>query len=81
MKGWIGLGLVILGLLFGLFVGGYLCLYGGIVQAIHGVTHPDGFQVGAIAFGIVRIVCASFSGGIAALVFIIPGWAIVQDEF
>ena len=53
---------ILLAIFGGLFVAGYLCLFGGIVQIIHGVSTtpvvaPD------IALGIVRIVLPPSADG------------------
>ena len=77
MKGfWGGLLLMVLGILLGLFVGGYLCLYGGIVQIINGVQ-ADPVSAGTIALGVIRILCAFLAGILAAAALILPGFAIM----
>ena len=74
-----GLILIIIGILGGLFVGIWLCLIGGIVQVIGGITNPEGIQASAIAIGIARIVCTGLAGWLTAILAIIPGWMLLQD--
>jgi hypothetical protein len=60
MKTLFGLFLIILGILTGLYVGVYLLLFGGITMLIHGCQQP--MHVAQIAWGVVRIACASPAG-------------------
>ena len=71
MKSIVGLFLIILGVVAGLFVGGYVCFYGGIVQVIDGIK--AGWQASEIALGILRFVCTGVAGVISAMVLVIPG--------
>ena len=61
MKVIIGLLLIIIGVVLGLYVGGYLMFIGGIIQLIQSIT-PVVIASG-IAFGVVKIMLASFVGG------------------
>ena len=74
---WKGLLILVLGILLGLFVGGYLCLYGGIVQIINGVQ-ADPVNAGAIAGGVIRALCSSVAGGLVAFLVIIPGLELME---
>ena len=56
MKDFIGNALIIIGLVTGIFVGGYLMLYGGIVQIINAINPVN---AGGIAIGIIKVL---FSG-------------------
>jgi hypothetical protein len=71
-----GIILIIIGIILGLFVGGYLCLFGGIVQIVNQIQIGiDGGVISAtqIAWGVVRIGLAGLLGGLSAMVFILPG--------
>ena len=70
--------LVLAGIVLGVYVGIVVCLVGGIVQAIDAVkaTPVDSWGV---AWGIAKFLCAGIVGWIVALVFIIPGAAMIQD--
>ena len=78
MKELFGVFLVCIGICAGLFVGGYLCLYGGVISIIHGLQ-ANPWIAGKIAFGVVRIVLASLAGWLSALLLILPGIALFQD--
>lgn len=78
MKTILSVAMISVGVLAGLFVGGYLCFYGGVVSVIHGIS-ADPISAGKIALGLLRIVCASMVGWISALVFIIPGLSMLKD--
>ena len=56
MKKLIGDVLIIIGLVAGIFVGGYLMLYGGIIQIINAINPVN---ASGIAIGIIRVL---FSG-------------------
>ena len=58
---------ILAGVLGGLFVAVYLCLYGGIVQIIHGVSvSPLGAS--DIAIGAVRVLATGFCGWLTFVV-------------
>ena len=56
MKKLIGDALITIGLVAGIFVGGYLMLYGGIIQIINAINPVN---ASGIAIGIIRVL---FSG-------------------
>lgn len=56
MKDFIGNALIIIGLLLGIFIGGYWMLYGGIIQIIDAINPLDKSD---IAIGIIKVL---FSG-------------------
>jgi len=80
MKGLVGLLLIITGIVFGLFVGFYICFCGGIVQIINGFK-ADPISTWVIAIGILKIVGATAAGVISAFVLIIPGLAMVRSHY
>ena len=45
----------------GLYVGGYLCLVGGIIQIVEACKHTP-VEASGIAWGVVRVVCTSIAG-------------------
>lgn len=75
----LGILLIIVGIFVGLFVAGYLCLYGGIVQIIHGITARP-VNASAIAIGILRVLLTYLAGYISALIFIIPGIVLLKKS-
>ena len=75
MKVALGLILIIIGIALGLYVGGYLLFFGGIVQVVSSVSPlvPVG-----IAVGVVKIVSASFIGVLLFVLFGSVGGALLQ---
>lgn len=61
MKKLFGFIIMILSIFLGLYIGFYLCLYGGILDIFHGfmdiTKSPE-----LIAWGIIKIICASLFG-------------------
>jgi hypothetical protein len=68
-----GILLIIAGVVLGLFVSLYVCMYGGIVQLIHGFQAPGGIDASAVAFGVMRLAGGGVLGGLSALFLISPG--------
>lgn len=72
-----GLLLVIAGVLFGVYVGLWVCFVGGIVQIIDAIKATP-VEALDIALGIVRILVAGVAGGVSAFVAILPGLALIN---
>jgi len=72
MKTVLGLVLIIAGVLIGLYVGGYLMFIQGIIQIIEQVK-AETMEASVVAWGLAKVVFASFIGWLAAIGFIIPG--------
>lgn len=51
MKFWLGMGMVVLGILAGLFVGLYVMFFGGVVQVLRALSplHAEGVALGFFA--------------------------------
>ena len=77
MKILIGLLLIVGGIVLGLFIGGYLMFFKGIVGIIDGIKAD--WQATTIAWGLLRILLAGATGWLSALFLIIPGIAFLQD--
>jgi hypothetical protein len=79
MRAYLGLGLIVLGVIVGLYVGFWICLIGGIVQVIEAVRAKDliAFEV---VVGVARIFFAGLAGYVSALLFIIPGYGMFEDN-
>lgn len=69
--------LCIAGVALGLWAGFWWAFIGGIVEVINALKADD-IQALAVAFGVARVVCAGFIGGIAALCLIAPGAALIK---
>lgn len=78
MKDIIGLLLIIGGIVLGLYMGVYVCFFGGIVQIIEAVNVTPIVTVD-LAWGIVRLCCSGIAGSLAASVLILPGMDILQS--
>lgn len=74
MRVWIGLGLILLGVLAGLALGiGYFFI-GGIVNGVQMFLHHQ-VTTGRLAWDVARVVLAGAVEGVSILVLIIPGAA------
>jgi hypothetical protein len=78
MKSIIGLILVVLGVIAGLYAGIFLCFIGGIIQVIEAIKISP-ISSTEIAFGIARVLFAGLIGWITAIIFIIPGSLLIKD--
>ena len=61
MKFIIGAIVIIFGVLLGLYLGGYICLYGGIIELVESAKMTP-IDAPGIAFGIIRILGAAIVG-------------------
>ena len=78
MKAAIGLLLVLVGIVFGVWAGLWWAFVGGIMQIVAAVQASP--VPGAdIAWGIVKIIFAGAIGGVSAMLLIIPGAAMLND--
>ena len=78
MRQLMGLVILIFGIVLGFYVGGYLCFIKGIIQLIQGVTPV--VIASQIAWGIAKIILASFVDTIAALGPIVAGAAMMSSD-
>jgi len=79
MKNVIGFLLVLCGIIFGVYVGVWLCFIGGIVDIIEQVCAESIDSMG-LAIGIVKMMGASGAGGVSSLVFIGPGIVMLKNN-
>lgn len=73
----VGTGIMILGIILGVYVGGWVMFVGGIVQFINSIASTPIYALG-IAIGIVRIIFASMVGWLVASVGIVVGKIIME---
>ena len=78
MKALFGILLVLAGIALGLYVGVYIMFIGGIVDVINQIKAPE-ISAMAVAWGVAKVVLASFIGWLVAIVLILPGLAMFQD--
>ena len=67
-----GVILIIIGIIFGLYVGFYICLCGGIAQLVNGLK-ADPVSIVAIAIGMLRMIGTVPVGVFSAVLLILPG--------
>ena len=72
-----GLLAIIVGLVVGAYLGIWVMLIGGIVQAIHAIQAVPVDALG-IALGIVRVLLSAVVGWLVALVFIGTGLSMIR---
>ena len=76
MKTILGIVLIIVGLIVGIYVGVYLMFIKGIIRVVNGIAP---IMIGSeIAWGIVKIMFAGCIGAISALLFMLPGKAMLD---
>ena len=73
-----GILLILAGLALGVFVGGYVMLYGGIVQFIDGIQ-ADPINSGDVAFGAIRAFFFETVGFIVAVIPVVLGRILIYD--
>ena len=81
MKNILGIGLIILGVILGLYVGVWLCFIGGIrdiVDVVNIMIKNDFVDGLKLAIGIVKIIFAGVAGYLSALFCIILGRALME---
>ena len=78
MKALIGLLLVIVGICGGIYVGVWWAFIGGIVEIIKEIRAPN-LEAINIAIGIAKIVFSGAIGWICGIIFVIPGWVMLQE--
>ena len=74
----LGVVLVLLGAGVGLYVGGYLCFIGGIIQIIQAVRAEE-FVASQVAWGVGRVMGAGLVGGLCTLAPVAAGMALLKD--
>lgn len=73
-----GLSLIAIGILVGLYVGVWLMFIGGIMDLVE--FAETGFETyQTLGWGVIKLFFAGASGWLSAIVFIIPGWLILDD--
>ena len=79
MKAFIGVILIIVGIIVGLYFGIWWAFIGGIVQVIEQIR-AETLAPLSVAIGIAKVMFAGLIGWFAGLIFVIPGWGLVQDS-
>lgn len=79
MKAILGLLLLVLGVVLGLYVGFWLCFIGGIVQIIHSLQ-ANPIQAYGVAIGVVRVFGASLAGWLSLMACWLPGLGLLKSS-
>ena len=77
-KSVLGIILIILGTGLAVFVGLYLCLFGGVVQIVNGIK--DSWDAIQIAIGVVRVLCTGVAAGISITFLCVPGFYLLTND-
>ncbi len=77
-KNFIGLFLIVVGIIVGLYVGVYLMFIGGVITVIEQIR-ADVIITSTLAIGIAKIIFAGLAGWLSAVIFIIPGNIMLHD--
>lgn len=79
MKLALGLILVVCGVVLGLYVGGWVCFVGGIIDVIEAIR-ADALSAMAVAVGVAKVVFAGFFGWLSFAVLGVPGLTLIQTS-
>jgi len=74
----LGISMIVLGVVLGLYVGVWMMFIGGIVGLVNsvvGIIHGNGVDGLTIGVNIIKIMFAGLAGYVSALVLVIPGWS------
>jgi hypothetical protein len=80
MKQVFGVGLLLVGIVAGVYVGFWECFVGGLMDIVQGIINlTKNVDVTAFTFvwGAVKILFAGFFGWLSAIVFILPALALM----
>ena len=77
MRTFLGVMLMIAGLILGVYVGVWKCFILGIVGVIDAIRTPNTITSMQLAISIAKVLCAGFFGWCAGMIVMIPGWFLV----
>jgi hypothetical protein len=75
VKELIGLLLIIIGVIFGLYVGIWVCFVGGIIDIIEQIRATN-LEAMSVAWGVAKIVFAEFFGVISGGIIVFIGYVV-----
>lgn len=79
MKILLALIMILAGLALAVYVGVWLLFIKGIIQIVEEFKSPEAMDSAVIAWGILKILCASIVGSLCAIIGIVPGMAILKS--
>lgn len=74
----LGIILILIGACLGFYIGLWVCFIGGIIQVIEQIR-VEHLEASIVAWGIAKVIFAGFFGWLSGLIFILPGYAILND--
>jgi len=77
MKIAVGITMMVLGVILGLYVGLWLMFIGGILDIIGEVR--GAWDMTVIGWGIAKIVLAGFTGGVSGMALFVPGAVMLEE--
>lgn len=80
MKTLFGLSLIVTGILFCFYVGGYLFFIKGFIQLVQGIVNESGVVAIDIVWGLEKMVVAFLVVIFSVLIFVTPGCDILQKS-
>lgn len=79
MNSFIGILMIAVGVILGVYVGIYVCFIGGIVDIIEQIQSSSASAM-VIAIGVLKIMFAGFFGWVAGAILVIPGWFMISSN-
>lgn len=76
----VGFLMILGGIVFGLYVGFWVCFIGGIIQIFNEIKSPEAIVAMNIVWGLGRIFFAAILGWLAGLLLVIPGIAMIKVQ-
>lgn len=76
MRNFLGVGMILAGVVLGVYVGFWICLIGGIVDIVNNFNYGD---VGGVLWGALKFFFAGLAGYASAALLVIPGAAMIKD--
>ena len=80
MRQILGLAMIVMGILVGLYVGVWIFFLGGIIALVE-MIQQDSLTVASAILNVLRILVAGFVGAVCAWALILPGCQIVASGF
>ena len=75
-----GIGLMVIGVLLGLYVGGWVFFVGGIaglIDVVSGAVNGNGISGMDVAVNVVKIMFAGFAGWVSVITCWLPSYALM----
>ena len=80
MKATLGILLMVVGVVFGIYAGLWWAFIGGMVDVISAIRAPELVAMN-IAIGVAKVVFAGVIGGVSVVAAMVPGYALFVSAF